>query len=53
MFWFVLPLILGFTSNVASAFTTLYSEKWGKIKGSTLLPLFVREKTLTTRDTIT
>jgi hypothetical protein len=52
MFWFVLPLIAGFTSNAASAFTSLYSEKWGKIKGSTLLPHFVWEKTLTTEDTI-
>jgi protein-S-isoprenylcysteine O-methyltransferase Ste14 len=34
MYWFVIPLILGFTSNAASAFTKHYSEKWGKTKGS-------------------
>ena len=32
MYWFVIPLILGFISNVASAFTTFYSEKWGENK---------------------
>jgi protein-S-isoprenylcysteine O-methyltransferase Ste14 len=36
MYWFLFPLIIGFASNAASAFTTLYSEKWGKIKGSAL-----------------
>ena len=34
MYWFLIPLILGFCSNVASAFTFLYSQKWGRIKGS-------------------
>ena len=34
MFWFVMPLIVGFTSNAASAFTALHSEKFGKSKGS-------------------
>jgi protein-S-isoprenylcysteine O-methyltransferase Ste14 len=44
MYWFVIPLILGFTSNVASAFTTLYSEKWGKARG-TILTIVLRDIT--------
>jgi protein-S-isoprenylcysteine O-methyltransferase Ste14 len=36
MYWFVIPLVAGFTSNAASAFTTLYSEKWGKNYGSVI-----------------
>jgi protein-S-isoprenylcysteine O-methyltransferase Ste14 len=36
MYWFVILLILGFTSNAASAFTSLYSEKWGKARGTQL-----------------
>jgi len=33
MYWFLIPLISGFISNVASALTTFYSEKWGKARG--------------------
>jgi protein-S-isoprenylcysteine O-methyltransferase Ste14 len=44
MYWFVIPLILGFTSNAASAFTTIYSEKLGKAKG-TLLTIVLRDIT--------
>jgi len=44
MYWFVIPLILGFSSNVASTFTTLYSEKWGKARG-TLLTFILRNIT--------
>jgi len=44
MYWFVIPLILGFTSNVGSTFTTVYSEKWGKARG-TLLTFILRNIT--------
>lgn len=44
MYWFLIPLIVGFISNAASAFTTLYSEKWGKTKG-TLLTIILRDIT--------
>lgn len=44
MYWFVIPLILGFTSNVASAFTTLYSEKFGKTRG-TIFTIVLRDIT--------
>jgi protein-S-isoprenylcysteine O-methyltransferase Ste14 len=44
MYWFLLPLVLGFTSNVSSAFTTFYSEKWGKARG-TLLTIILRDIT--------
>jgi hypothetical protein len=30
MYWFVVPLVLGFKSNAASALTALYSERWAK-----------------------
>jgi protein-S-isoprenylcysteine O-methyltransferase Ste14 len=33
MYWFLVPLISGFISNVASSFTTFYSDKWGKTRG--------------------
>ena len=42
MFWFLIPLFLGFTSNLASAFTTTYSEKWGKATG-TLMTIILRD----------
>ena len=42
MYWVVILLILGFSSNVASTFTTLYSEKWGKARG-TLLTIILRD----------
>ncbi len=34
MFIFLIPLILGFVCNLASAFTIVYSRKWGERKGS-------------------
>jgi protein-S-isoprenylcysteine O-methyltransferase Ste14 len=44
MYWFLIPLVLGFTSNAASAFTTLYSEKWGKVRGR-ILTIVLRDIT--------
>jgi protein-S-isoprenylcysteine O-methyltransferase Ste14 len=40
MFWFLIPLIIGFSSNAASAFTALYSEMWGKKQGTLLSFVF-------------
>jgi protein-S-isoprenylcysteine O-methyltransferase Ste14 len=42
MFYFLIPLILGFCSNLASAFTDLYSKKWGKGKG-TFVTILLRD----------
>jgi protein-S-isoprenylcysteine O-methyltransferase Ste14 len=42
MYWFIIPLVFGFTSNVASTFTTLFSEKWGKVSGS-LVTIILRD----------
>ena len=42
MCFFLIPLILGFTSNLASAFTTKYSEKWGKRTG-TFVTIILRD----------
>ncbi len=42
MYWFLIPLILGFASNLASAFTTTYSVKWGKANG-TLISILLRD----------
>lgn len=42
MYWFLIPLILGFTSNVASAFTSAFSDKWGKTNG-TLITILLRD----------
>lgn len=42
MFWFLIPLIFGFTSNAASAFTSYYSEKLGKSEG-TLVTIILRD----------
>jgi protein-S-isoprenylcysteine O-methyltransferase Ste14 len=42
--WFAIPLVIGFASDAASAFTTLYSEKWGKARG-TLLTIVLRNIT--------
>jgi protein-S-isoprenylcysteine O-methyltransferase Ste14 len=36
MYWFLLFLIPGFISNLASAFTTTFSEKWGRKTGTAL-----------------
>jgi protein-S-isoprenylcysteine O-methyltransferase Ste14 len=44
MYWFLIPLILGFISNLASAFTTTYSEKWGKGTG-TFVTIVLRDIT--------
>jgi protein-S-isoprenylcysteine O-methyltransferase Ste14 len=44
MYWFLIPLILGFASNLASAFTKAYSEKWGKTAG-TLITIILRDFT--------
>jgi protein-S-isoprenylcysteine O-methyltransferase Ste14 len=42
MYFFLLPLITGFVSNLASAFTTTYSEKWGKQAG-TFITILLRD----------
>jgi protein-S-isoprenylcysteine O-methyltransferase Ste14 len=42
MYWFLIPLVLGFASNLASAFTTTYSVKWGKANG-TLISILLRD----------
>jgi protein-S-isoprenylcysteine O-methyltransferase Ste14 len=44
MYWFLIPLIFGFASNLASAFTKAYSEKWGKTAG-TLFTIILRDFT--------
>lgn len=33
MYLFILPLMIGFASNLASAFTSVYSKKWGGRRG--------------------
>ena len=40
MYWFLIPLIIGFASDVASTFTMVYSEKWGKARGTLLTFVF-------------
>jgi protein-S-isoprenylcysteine O-methyltransferase Ste14 len=42
MYYFLIPLILGFISNLASAFTTTYSEMWGKQTG-TFITILLRD----------
>lgn len=44
MYWFLLLLILGFISNLASAFTTTFSEKWGS-KTGTFITIILRDVT--------
>jgi protein-S-isoprenylcysteine O-methyltransferase Ste14 len=44
MYWFLLLLIPGFISNLASAFTLTFSEKWGR-KTGTLLTIILRDVT--------
>jgi protein-S-isoprenylcysteine O-methyltransferase Ste14 len=44
MYWFLLFLIPGFISNLASAFTTTFSEKWGS-KTGTFLTIILRNIT--------
>ena len=33
MLWFLIPLLIGFTLNVASAYTAEWSERWGERRG--------------------
>lgn len=42
MYYFLIPLILGFCSNLASAFTFRYSERWGSRKG-TFITILLRD----------
>jgi protein-S-isoprenylcysteine O-methyltransferase Ste14 len=42
MYLFLIPIISGFISNLASAFTTTYSEKWGKQTG-TFITIVLRD----------
>jgi protein-S-isoprenylcysteine O-methyltransferase Ste14 len=44
MYWFLLFLVPGFISNLASAFTTTYSDKWGR-KAGTLITIILRDIT--------
>lgn len=38
---FLIPLVLGFTFNLASAFTTVYSRRWGQGQG-TMITIILR-----------
>jgi protein-S-isoprenylcysteine O-methyltransferase Ste14 len=40
MFFFLIPLVLGFTFNLLSAFTAAFSRKWGDRLGSNMTVLF-------------
>ena len=40
MFFFLIPLVLGFTFNLLSAFTAAFSRKWGDRRGSIMTVLF-------------
>jgi protein-S-isoprenylcysteine O-methyltransferase Ste14 len=42
MYLFLIPLLAGFVSNLASAFTTTYSDKWG-IKTGTFVTIILRD----------
>lgn len=42
MFYFLIPLLTGFASNLASAFTFYYSEKWGRQTG-TFITILLRD----------
>jgi protein-S-isoprenylcysteine O-methyltransferase Ste14 len=42
MYPFLVPLIIGFADNLASAFTGVYSKKWGERKG-TLVTILLRD----------
>ena len=42
MFYFLIPLLLGFTFNAASAFTTLYSS-WFGVSGGRLASIILRD----------
>jgi protein-S-isoprenylcysteine O-methyltransferase Ste14 len=36
MFFFLIPLLAGFIFNLASAFTSVFSRRWGERRGSTV-----------------
>jgi protein-S-isoprenylcysteine O-methyltransferase Ste14 len=40
MFAFLIPLLIGFSCNLASAFTIVYAKRWGERTGSVLTILF-------------
>lgn len=40
MFYFLIPLLVGFGFNLASAFTSFYSRRWGKRRGQLVTILF-------------
>ena len=42
MFYFLIPLLIGFCLNLASAFTFYYTEKWGKQTG-TFITILLRD----------
>jgi len=42
MFYFLIPLIIGFSANLASAFTTAFSRRWGERRG-TLVTIVLRD----------
>lgn len=42
MYIFLVPLVLGFACNLASAFTIVYSRKWGERRGS-LITVVLRD----------
>jgi protein-S-isoprenylcysteine O-methyltransferase Ste14 len=42
MYWFLIPLVFGFASNLASTHTTTYSVKWGKT-GGTFVTILLRD----------
>jgi len=39
MLWFLIPLLIGFTLNVASAFTAEWSARWGERRGALVTAL--------------
>jgi protein-S-isoprenylcysteine O-methyltransferase Ste14 len=40
MFYFFIPLLVGFGFNLASAFTSFYSQRWGKRRGQLVTIIF-------------
>lgn len=42
MFLFLIPLVLGFSFNLASAFTATFSRRWGE-RGGTLITVILRD----------
>jgi protein-S-isoprenylcysteine O-methyltransferase Ste14 len=41
MFYYLIPLMIGFSANLASAFTTAFSRRWGDRRG-TLVTIILR-----------